>query len=125
MGLNLRVISFEQVNRGKLNEKQVQDYKVTIDHMKQPLMDIVGDPQGYMLMFFLVLLNTTGCTPNSFSSWTYTVQKKIFTLLQRHLAKNNFSRDITDNDFSLLRSKLVNMAHLLPAMTMISPESHK
>lgn len=114
---DLKPISFEEVNQGKLNPSDERVYSGSVSNLLAHLCEIIRDPEAFALVFILVLLNSNGwAKPGMFSNWKFNAQVRVLTLLQKHLISSNFYRILSENDFCLLLSGLESLVSFLPAL---------
>ena len=112
----VKLMNFGQINRGKLNTSQERVYDGWISNVLQHLCDIIKDPEAYVMVFVLVLLNTSGGQDNSYSDWKFRIQTQILTLLQKHLISRQYSRLLSEQDFGLLLKGLQSLVSFFPIM---------
>ena len=110
-----------QVNRGTLNGSEQQQYLSQESTIIQYLLEMIRDPQSYVMLFMLVMLNSIGLPRGSFTDWKYSVQAKILSVLQRYqlVGTGRFTRALSETDYALLISRLQHLAKFIPAMSVL------
>ena len=79
---------------------------------------MIRDPHSYVMLFMLVMLNSTGLPRSSFSNWKYSVQAKILAVLRRYQLFENLDV-MSEKEYHILLSLLKHLGQFLPAMSAI------
>ena len=82
---------------------------------------MIRDPHSYVMLFMLVMLNSTGLPRSSFSNWKYSVQSKILEVLRKYQLFENVDV-FSEKDYHILLSLLKYLGQFLPAMSALKTD---